>query len=58
MMKDLQTTIMMDVKEIMNENMKVLMKEMAVCIRQNIVDTMEIQTIIKEKTNLTPISLT
>ena len=58
MMKDLRTTIMMDVKEIMNENMKVLMKEMAVCIRQNIVDTMEIQTIIKEKTILTPISLT
>ena len=52
-MKDLRTTIMMDVKEIMNENMKVLMKEIAVCIRQNIVDTMEIQTIIKEKTNLT-----
>ena len=56
MMKDLRTTIMMDVQEIMNKNMKVLMKEMSVSIRQNIVDTMKIQTTIKEKTNLTPIS--
>ena len=32
MMKDLRRTIMIDVQEIMNENMKVLMKEMAVSI--------------------------
>ena len=58
MIKDLRTTIMMDVQEIMNENMKVLMKEMAVSIKQNIVDTMNIKTTIKGKTNLTPISPT
>ena len=46
----------MDVQEIMNKNMKVLMKEMAVSIRKNIVDTMNIQTTIIEKTNITPIS--
>ena len=34
------------------------MKEMAVSIRQNIVDTLKTQTTIKEKTNLTPISPT
>ena len=53
-MKDLRTTLMMDIQEIMNENMKVPMKEMTVSIRKNIVDTMKIQTTIKEKTNLTP----
>ena len=58
MMKDLRTTIMMNVQEIMNENMKVLMKEMAVSIKQNIVDTMNIQTTIKRQTNITPISPT
>ena len=47
MMKDLRTTIMMDIQELMNENMKVLMKEMAVSIRNNIVDTMKTQTTIK-----------
>ena len=49
---------MMDVQELMNENMKVLMKEMAVNIRHNIIDTMKTQTTIKETTNLTPISPT
>ena len=38
--------------------MKILMKEMAVSIRNNIVDTMKTQTTIKETTNLTPISPT
>ena len=57
-MKDLRTTIMMDIQELMNENMKVIMKEMAVSIRHNIVDTMKTQTTIKETTNLTPISPT
>ena len=41
MMKDLQTTIIVDVQELMNENIKELMKEMAVSVRNNIVDTMK-----------------
>ena len=48
----------MDVQELMNENMKLLMKEMAVSIRNNIVDTMKTQRTIKETTNVTPISPT
>ena len=40
-MKGLRTTIMVDVQELMNENMKELMKEMAVSIRNNITDTMK-----------------
>ena len=40
-MKGLRTTIMVDVQELMNENMKELMKEMAVSIRKNITDTMK-----------------
>ena len=46
MMKDLRTTIMIDVQKIMNENMKVLMKNMAVSIKQNIVETMNILSLI------------
>ena len=44
MMKDLRKTIMVDVKAIMNENMKHLMKEMVVSIRHNIIDAMNTQT--------------
>ena len=43
MMKDLRKTIMVDVKAIMNENMKHLMKEMVVSIRHNIIDAMNTQ---------------
>ena len=46
---------MVDVQELMNENMKELMKEMAVSIRNTIVDTMKTQTV-KNSTNLTPMS--
>ena len=55
-MKDLRTSIMVDVKEIMNEDMKEFMKEMVVSINNNIVDTMETQTMINKITNLTPMS--
>ena len=44
MMKDLRKTIMVDVKAIMNENMKHLMKEMVVSIRHNIIDAMNTHT--------------
>ena len=54
MMKDLRTTIMVDVQELMNENMKEFIKEMAVSIKNNIVDTMKTQKIINNPTNLTP----
>ena len=47
---------MIDVQELMKENMKVLIREMAISIRNNIVDTIKTQTTIKETTNLTPIS--
>ena len=38
-MKGLRTTIMVDVQELMNENMKELMKYMVVSIRNNIAAT-------------------
>ena len=44
MMKNLRTSIMIDVQEVMNENMKVLMIEMTVIIRNSIVNTMKTQT--------------
>ena len=53
MMKDLRTTIMTDVQELMNGNMKELMKEMVAIIRHNIIDTMKTQ-ITNNTTNLTP----
>ena len=46
---------MVDVQELMNENIKELMKEMTISIRYNIVDTMKTQTT-KHSTNLTPMS--
>ena len=55
-MKDLRTTIMVDVQELMNENMKRLMKEMVVSIRNNIVDTMKTQTTTKTPTNISLMS--
>ena len=44
---------MLDVQELMNENMKELMKEIVVIIRHNIIDTMKTQ-ISNNTTNLTP----
>ena len=56
MMKDLRISIMIEVEELMNENMKEFMKEMVVSIKNNIVDTMKTQTMINKITNLTPMS--
>ena len=53
MMKVLRTTITKDVKALMNDNMKQLMKEMVVSIRHNIIDAMKIQTS-TSTANLTP----
>ena len=44
MMKNLRASIMIDVQEVMNENMKVLMIEMTVIIRNSIFNTMKTQT--------------
>ena len=53
MMKDLQTSIIIDVKELMNENIKEFIKEIAVSIKNNTVDTMETQKMINKISNLT-----
>ena len=45
MIKDLRESIMVDVKDLMNKNMKELMREMTVSIRNDINATM------KESTN-------
>ena len=56
MMKGVRISIMVEVEELMNENMKEFMKKMVVSIKNNIVDTMKTQTMINKITNLTPIS--
>lgn len=55
-MTDLRKYILMDVKHIMEENMKQLTKEMAVSIRRNVVDSMNIHKTLNIQTNLTPLS--
>ena len=56
MMKDLRQSIMVDVKELINETMKEFMKKMTVSIRSNIVKSMNTQPMINNQTNLSPMS--
>lgn len=41
MMKDFRTTIMVDVQELMNKNIKKFMKEIVVSIRNDIIDSIK-----------------
>ena len=41
MMKDFRTTIMVDVQELMNKNIKEFMKEIVVSIRNDIIDSIK-----------------
>ena len=56
MMKDLRQSIIVDFKEIMNENIKEFMKEMRVSMKINIVESMNTQTMINNQTRITPMS--
>ena len=56
MMKDLRTSIIDDVTELINKSMKQFMQEMTVSIKSNIVESMNTQTMINSQTNLTPLS--
>ena len=55
-MKDLRQFIIVDVKEIMNENIKEFMKQMTVSMRSNIVESMNTEPMINNQTNLSPMS--
>ena len=57
MTKDLRESIMVDIKGIMNDNMKELMKEITVTVKsKNIVESMKKQAVNNNQTNLTPTS--
>ena len=56
MMKDLRQSIMVNVKELINKNMKKITKEIAVSIKSNMIESMNSQAVIKINTNLTPTS--
>ena len=56
MMTDLRKSIMVDVNHLMEEKMNQSMKAMAVSIRSNVVDSMNIHKTINIQTNLTQLS--